>query len=67
MIDYIYYLRTKDEINSKKLENKYKVFKENKINYKRYYTFYGHDFENKLPNGEDYYIKNRLLINFLYF
>jgi len=67
LIDYIYSLRTKDEINIKKLENKHKVFKKNKEYYKRYYTFYGHDFENKLPNGEDYYIKNRLLINFLYF
>ena len=66
LIDYIYYLRTKDEINIKKLENKHKVFKKNKEYYKRYYTFYGHDFENKLSNGEDYYIKNRLLINFFY-
>lgn len=66
LIDYIYYLRKNDEINIKRLENKHKVFLENKENYKRYYTFYGHDFENKLPNGEDYYIKNELLINFFY-
>ena len=66
MIDYIYYLKNKDEINIKKLENKHKVFQKNKENYKRYYTSYGHDFENKLPNGEDYYTKNKLLINFFY-
>ena len=66
LIDYIYYLRTKDEINIKKLENKHKVFKKNKEYYKRYYTFYGHNFENKLPNGEDYYTENKLLINFFY-
>lgn len=66
LIDYIYSLRKKKEININKLENKHKVFQKNKENYKRYYTFYGHDFENKLPNGEGYYIKNKLLINFFY-
>lgn len=66
LIDYIYSLRQKDKINIKNLENKHKVFKENKHYYKRYYTFYGHDFKNKLPNGEDYYTNNNLLIDYFY-
>ena len=66
LIDYIYYLRNGDVMNIKKQEDKHKLFEKNKEFYKRYYTSYGHDFENKLPNKEYYYTENILLINFFY-
>lgn len=64
LIDYIYFLRKKDEINIAKLENKHKLFKMYKKFYLNYYKIYGIDFTNNLNIKK--FVKNNLLINFLY-
>jgi len=68
LIAYINALRFQKPENDStlSLENKHILFKNSKENYKSFYTFYGHDFNNKLPNGEDYYTVNNKLIEYLY-
>ena len=63
LIDYIYALRKKINDDITRLEKKHPIFRENKEYYKRYYTFYGHDFENKLLDGTNYYVENNFVIN----
>jgi hypothetical protein len=63
LIEYIYFLRKKNKDEVEKLEQKHEFFKKYKKNYLKYLTFYGCDLKNKLPNGEDYYKKNTLLID----
>jgi len=69
LLAYINALRFQTPENDKilsLLENKHILFKNSKENYKMFYTFYGHDFNNKLPNGEEFYTINNKLIDYLY-